>query len=294
MQRFTLAAIERQMANHAQIQISSQRHKSILATSSSILSLPKDPFQTTIPANNQVLLKAFYSQRPGFFQNILSNIQQEAKKSKEMQESLKKFREEAKKLEESEALKEARRKFENIEGESKNVFKDQIASKFKGTIDEISKAEAVKKAGEFTSNLGKTAGNFGKVAGEAAENIGKSGVFKSATEAATNLKTEIEGQRLGGTVYRPPAALRKRKSDTRMEDIEINTEATGVELHKDSKFYASWQNFKENNTVYNKFIDYRAKYEESDNPLVRGARMVTDKVQGLMGGSFMNTELSQV
>ena len=43
-----------------------------------------------------------------------------------MKESLQKFREEAKKLEESEALKEARRKFQNIEGESaksSNVFK---------------------------------------------------------------------------------------------------------------------------------------------------------------------------
>ena len=43
-----------------------------------------------------------------------------------MKDSLEKFREEAKKLEESDALKEARRKFQNIEGESSkssNVLK---------------------------------------------------------------------------------------------------------------------------------------------------------------------------
>jgi len=45
------------------------------------------------------------------------------------------------------------------------------------------------------------------------------------------------------------------------------------------RFFASWQNFKENNPVVNKFVDYRVKYEESDNPVVRGARIVTDKVQ---------------
>ncbi len=62
----------------------------------------------------------------GFFESFVKNIQEEFSKNKEMKESLQKFREEAKKLEESEALKEARRKFQNIEGESSkssNVFK---------------------------------------------------------------------------------------------------------------------------------------------------------------------------
>jgi hypothetical protein len=30
-----------------------------------------------------------------------------------------------------------------------------------------------------------------------------------------------------------------------------NSDATGMVLHKDSKFYQSWQNFKENNTYIN-------------------------------------------
>ena len=50
------------------------------------------------------------------------------------------------------------------------------------------------------------------------------------------------------------------------------------------RFYQSWQNFRDNNPVVNKFVDYRMKYEESDNPVVRGARLVTDKVQ--VGGLF--------
>ena len=62
----------------------------------------------------------------GFFESFVKNIQDEYSKSKEMKDSLEKFREEAKKLEESDALKEARRKFQNIEGESSkssNVLK---------------------------------------------------------------------------------------------------------------------------------------------------------------------------
>ena len=76
--------------------------------------------------------------------------------------------------------------------------------------------------------------------------------------------------------------------------IDINTEATGVELHKDSKFFASWEAFKENNPVVNKFVDYRLKYEESNNPLLRGARILTDKMQDIVGGLFSRTELSEV
>lgn len=42
---------------------------------------------------------------------LLDNIKQELAKNKEMKESIKKFRDEAKKLEESDALQEARRKY---------------------------------------------------------------------------------------------------------------------------------------------------------------------------------------
>ena len=37
----------------------------------------------------------------------------------------------------------------------------------------------------------------------------------------------------------------------------------------------------------------RVKFEESDNPLVRGARLVTDKLQDVFGTVITNTELSE-
>lgn len=52
--------------------------------------------------------------RRGFLGEFLDNLKQELNKSKEMKENIKKFREEAKKLEESEALKQARRKYVSI------------------------------------------------------------------------------------------------------------------------------------------------------------------------------------
>jgi len=241
--------------------------------------------------------------RPGFFQIVIDNLKSEYEKNKDMQDSLKKFREEAAKLEESEALKEARRKFESIEGETsktQNVIKQQfesVSSKVKESVGEAAKAnEALKKAGE---TIGKTADDVTKVVSGAAESIGKSGAFQAASSSAANIKDELESNTLGGRVYKAPPVLRKRREALTGDGtavveriIEVNEEATGVELHKDSKFFASWQQFKDNNPMANKITDIRVKYEESDNPLVRGARIVTDKLQDIMGGLFTQTELS--
>lgn len=75
--------------------------------------------------------------------------------------------------------------------------------------------------------------------------------------------------------------------------ITPNMQAKGVELHKDSKFYQSWQNFKENNPYVNKVLDWKMKYDESDNPVIRASRMLTEKVTDVMGGLFQKTELSE-
>ena len=69
------------------------------------------------------------------------------------------------------------------------------------------------------------------------------GSFQVASSSAAVLREEIGGDALGGKVYRPPALLRKRKEflyDENEKPLEPNMEATGVELHKDSKFFASW------------------------------------------------------
>jgi len=240
------------------------------------------------------------NRRPGFFESFMENIKQEYSKSKDMKDSLEKFRQEAKKLEESEALKEARRKFQSIEGEtskSSNVLKDQLSDLSGKLKESVGKHETWKKASEMKENIGKTTSKAGESLGKAAENISNTNAFKTASTAASTIKEELEGQSLGGKVYRSPVALRKRNEWSFSGDdrpIEANDDATGVELHKDSKFYQSWQNFKDTNPVVNKFVDYRVKFEESDNPIVRSARMLTDKVQDVFGFVFSRTELSEV
>ena len=58
----------------------------------------------------------------------------------------------------------------------------------KGTIDEVSRTDAAKKATEFSSVVGKRAGEAAKAVGGAAETIGKSGAFKAATQSAATIK----------------------------------------------------------------------------------------------------------
>ncbi len=72
-----------------------------------------------------------------------------------MKENITKFREEAKKLEESEALQQARRKFDNIESEASKggeVFKEQldaVKEKLQQQIKDASQSELAKKASKY-------------------------------------------------------------------------------------------------------------------------------------------------
>lgn len=74
-------------------------------------------------------------------------------KNKDMKENIKKFREEAQKLENSEALQAARRKFHAVESEaskSSEVLKETfegIKDKVGHVLEEASKSELAKKAG---------------------------------------------------------------------------------------------------------------------------------------------------
>merc|ERR1712203_1179129 len=144
---------------------------------------------------------------------------------------------------------EARRKFQNIEGESKNTgsaIKDQISGltdKLKESVEDISKHESVKKASEFTENISAKTKDATESLGRAAENISKTQAYQTATSAASSIKGELESNTLGGMVYKPPV-LRKRK-DTPEDGVamEADDATTGMKLHKDSRFSQSWQNF---------------------------------------------------
>ncbi|XP_056234084.1 mitochondrial import inner membrane translocase subunit TIM44-like [Seriola aureovittata] len=243
--------------------------------------------------------------RKGFLGEFLDNLKQELNKNKEMKESIQKFREEAKKLEESDALKQARRKYKNIESET--VKTSEVLRKKLGTIsetvkegiDEVTRTEIGKKIKEGMEEAAKTAKTSAESVSKSGEMLGKTGAFRAISQGMESVKKEIDD--LGHTgPYRPPARLRKRSEfsskgggdDSKV--FEANEEAMGVVLHKDSKWYQQWKDFKDNNVVFNRFFEMKMKYDESDNAFIRASRAVTDKMTNVIGGLFSKTEMSEV
>ncbi|KAK7012044.1 mitochondrial import inner membrane translocase subunit TIM44 [Biomphalaria glabrata] len=240
-----------------------------------------------------------------FFQTVIDNIKQEMKKNKDIKENIAKFKEETQKLEESEALKQARKKFESIEEETlksstaiRKTLGD-IKEKVSETVEEAQKKEFVKK-GIDTARKGLD------TASKAAESIQKSGIalgqteaFKQISQGVKTAKQEFDEITLSRAKhYRTPEVLMKR-SELSMKprddkDVAADEYSTGMVLHKDSKFFQSWQNFKDNNPYVNKLFDLKAKYDESDHVMVRATRFFADKVGQVFGGVFTKTEMSEV
>lgn len=238
------------------------------------------------------------SKRTSFLSRLYDNFQEEIAKNKEMKESLKKFRDEAERLEQSEALKAARQKFDAVEKEASKgseVLKEKLSSikdKVQDVIEEAGKSELAKKAGKFTEDLG----NVSSSITEKAQEIGKTAAFQSISQATKAVQKEIDTTSMHGRVYQSPAILRKRSDTVSVHAnkfYEPDTETTGLELHKDSKFYESWQNFKDNNPYVHKVMDWKLQYDESNNPVIRASRLLTDKISDIMGGLFQKTELSE-
>lgn len=239
------------------------------------------------------------TKRTSFLSRLYDNFQEEVAKNKEMKESLKKFRDEADRLEQSDALKAARQKFEAVEKEASKggeVIKEKFSSireKVHDVIEEAGKSDLAKRAGKLTEDLSK---NVSSSISEKAQEIGKTAAFQSISQATQAVRKEIDTTSMHGRVYQSPAVLRKRTETVSVnvnKYYEPDTESTGIELHKDSKFYESWQNFKDNNHYVHKIMDWKLKYDESNNPVIRASRLLTEKISDIMGGLFQKTELSE-
>lgn len=128
------------------------------------------------------------------------------------------------------------------------------------------------------------------------QQLGQTGAFQAVTAASEAVRSEMNAQGIHGRVYQSPAKLRRRVEIVAGDadrTYAANEEALGIELHRDSKFYQSWENFKNNNQYVNKVLDWKIRYEESENPVIRASRLLTDKVSDIMGNMFSKTELSE-
>ncbi|ERE76085.1 import inner membrane translocase subunit TIM44-like protein [Cricetulus griseus] len=269
-------------------------------------------YQISRPGGELTLTKSYSSgNRKGFLSGLLDNIKQELAKNKEMKESIKKFRDEAKKLEESDALQEARRKYKTIESETVRTSEaikkklGELTGTVKESLDEVSKSDLGRKIKEGVEEAARTAKQSAESVSKGGEKLGKTAAFKAISQGVESVKKEIDESVLGHTgPYRRPERLRKRTefAGAKFKESKVfeaneyvpDREALGVVLHKDSKWYQQWKDFKDNNVVFNRFFEMKMKYDESDNVLIRASRALTDKVTDLLGGLFSKTEMSEV
>ncbi|XP_036306178.1 mitochondrial import inner membrane translocase subunit TIM44 isoform X3 [Pipistrellus kuhlii] len=243
--------------------------------SHNLVPLPRGTYQIPRPNGELPLFKSYSSgNRKGFLSGLLDNIKQELAKNKEMKESIKKFRDEARKLEESDALQEARRKYKTIESETvrtSEVIKKKlgaISGTVKESLDEVSKSDLGRKIKEGVEEAAKTAK-------QSAESVSKGGAFKAISQGVESVKKEIDESVLGQTgPYRRPERLRKRKEFAgekfKEEKVfEPNEEALGVVLHKDSKWYQQWKDFRDNNVVFNRGLFSKTEMSEVLTEILR-------------------------
>ncbi|KAJ0064979.1 hypothetical protein NL108_000944, partial [Boleophthalmus pectinirostris] len=176
---------------------------------------------------------------------------------------------------------------------------ENLTETVKEGLEEVSRTEIGKKIKEGVEEAAKTAKTSAETVSKSGEKLGKTSAFQAISQSVESMKKEIGD--LGHTgPYRPPPRLRKRTEFSYKaagEDrkvFEANEEAMGVVLHKDSKWYQQWKDFKDNNAVFNRFFEMKMKYDESDNALIRASRAVTDKMTDLIGGLFSKTEMSEV
>ncbi|XP_030663685.1 mitochondrial import inner membrane translocase subunit TIM44 isoform X2 [Nomascus leucogenys] len=264
-------------------------------------------YQMCRPGGELPLSKSYSSgNRKGFLSGLLDNVKQELAKNKEMKESIKKFRDEARRLEESDVLQEARRKYKTIESETVRTSEvlrkklGELTGTVKESLHEVSKSDLGRKIKEGVEEAAKTAKQSAESVSKGGEKLGRTAAFRALSQGVESVKKEIDDSVLGQTgPYRRPQQLRKRTEfagDKFKEEkvFEPNEEALGVVLHKDSKWYQQWKDFKENNVVFNRFFEMKMKYDESDNAFIRASRALTDKVTDLLGGLFSKTEMSEV
>lgn len=180
----------------------------------------------------QTRLYSSPGRRPGFFSQFIDNVRSEMDKNKEMKDSIKKFREEAQKLEQSDALKSARQKFNIVESEaqkSSSILKEQLGAikeKVGDVIEDASKSDLAKKVSE---ELSKTAKGVSETISDTSGKLGQSGAFQAISDTTKMIKKEMNESSIESRVYCSPAKLRKRveveTDNSRV--VEANTEATG-------------------------------------------------------------------
>lgn len=260
--------------------------------------------QDAIALRYFTLSSAQKNQSKGFLGRVIENIKNEFSQNKEIKDSLEKFRKETQKLEETEALKQAREKYKKVEAESVRDVNEVLKTakdSLKSGVEKAKDAEIVKKTLKIGDTISTKARGAADGISRQSEMLKETTAFKKVSQASKTVEQELDSAEMLSNLYKPPELLMTRAersaslgTDFYQRDVQPNEDEQSIELHKDSRWSQSWNKFKEDNPYINKVFEYKMKYDESDNAFVRITRSFVDKISDTIGGLFQKTDLSQV
>eukprot|EP00794_Sanderia_malayensis_P009719 gene9719-10710_t len=275
--------------------------------------LQQNQNQILILSSSQVRWYQKPPEQPGLLKRFIDNIREGISRDKALQENLKKFQDEAKKYEESEALKSAKQRMslmgkikDNVKPYSEKISESirssskTMSSTMGKVYDDAKESDVFKKSREISEELGKSAKDAAEKLAKQSEEIEKTDAFKTASKAYKTVEKELfEEIKEASKPYQRPEVLRKRTLDgvpTEEEksdkEFDPNTDATGMVLHAESKWSQQWKDFKDNNAVVNGLFSLKMKYDESDNIMIRATRVVTDKFADVFRDVFSQSEMA--
>lgn len=242
-------------------------------------------------------------QPKGFVARVLENVRSEWSSNKEIKEKLEKFRLETEKLEQTEALKQAREKFKKVEAErlkDVNEVLQNARDTLKSGVEKAKEAEIVRKTMQIGDKLSNKAKDAADGISKQGELLRETSAFKKMSEASKTVEKELDEAEIISSLYKAPKELLKRAERSiyygvehrQSRPIAPNEEAQSVELHKDSKYSQSWKKFKDDNPFINKLFEFKVKYDESGSPLVRATRTFVDKIGDTFSSMFQTNDLS--
>ncbi|TPP57680.1 Mitochondrial import inner membrane translocase subunit TIM44 [Fasciola gigantica] len=258
-------------------------------------------------SSHPVVYQRSYASK-GFVQSLIDKVKEESSRDSELKENIRKFREETAKLEQSKEIQSVRQFYKKIEKELPADTVEKVRDKFQYVREKIkeegqslAKNETLKKSFDNLSRAGEQIR-------DATKSLGDAEILKVALKVTVlflrkyisrvlkqlNKSCSLIGQKciilqvsvLWVFVYEYAEVLKTRRElvgKTEEKIIQPDSESSGVVVHKDSKWYSAWQDFKDNNQYVQKFFDLKAQYEESDHLLARSIRFVSDKVSHLFG-----------
>jgi import inner membrane translocase subunit TIM44 len=227
----------------------------------------------------------------------MENIRKGMERDKAMKESLQKLQEETAKVEQSDSFQAVRSGFQTAKSQASAVaargtlaMKDKyeaLSTSVAEMYDRLSQTSVVKDAKKVTEDVAK---DVAETMSQQGEQIGKTEAFQKIKAGLQDVKEELFDQAAARSQpYQPPSELKTRSgmSAANMQKdekrIQADDDTTGVVLHKDSKWYAQWKAFKDDNPVVNRLFDLKMKYDESDNIMIRTSRFVTDRIIQAIG-----------